>query len=1410
MSSSSQPPEKESLIPRRVVAIGASAGGLRPIREFIQQIPLGLGCAYIVMQHLDPNRKSRMSELASAWTRLPVVEALHLMVLRPDVIYLIPEGVLATVKGDRFFLVPVDRKGRNLAPITELLLSLADSLGQRAVGIILSGAGNDGSLGIKAIHEAGGLTLVQEPTAARFSSMPEAAIATGCVTRVTAAEAMPHLIQAQLLNKGSEADSLQSSQEIGGGQPISNVLEEIVALVSEASGNDFRGYKATTIGRRVDRRVGLRNVADYASYLALLRQEPQEALRLAEDMLIGVTSFYRDPQAFDCFREQVVPQLFNKDVVGEPIRVWVAGCASGEEAYTIAAALHYYKQQTGKTNVIQIFASDIDVSALACARSGVYGAEAVQRLPEALREIAFLRQQELYRVRKDVRDTLVFAIHNLVSDPPFSRIDLVVCRNVLIYLDQQAQQDVMQVFAAALKPGGYLFLGGSEAVAANVLGQFEVVSKPWRLFRSIPGAHPMFARGVAVGRSNGSLRGIQREPGDLFQSRSMMHDLKLRQVLERHGPAQFVLSAKAEILYSTGEINRYVEMPAGRPVFELFSLLLPQLRTLVRSLFNQALDLQQPYLGYMRLADDKTPIRVSVRPIVEPLGETLYLLGLEPEVGKEVPVTGLGQGDNWAVEQLEQELQLTREDLNQTIEKLSLSNEELKAVNEEFMAMNEELQSANEELESSKEELQSLNEELQTTNVTLDAKVLELEKVNDDLSNLFSSTDLATLFLDLQLLLKRFTSASRRIVALIDSDIGRPLTDIANELIDHDILEGAQDVMSTGLVKEFEVQDRRGNWYIKRVLPYRKVDQCVDGVVMTFADVTALRRTRDKAEALASKLQKQAQLLDLPLVFARDMEDRIIFWNLGAQQLYGWTTEEALGQISHILLKTQFPTPLAEIRRQIAVRRRWQGELIHQTKSGHAIAVNSQWVVALDSKGQPWATVEVNTDISERKVFQDQLDFLLHHDPLTQLPNQVVLNNKLAAALRAAELANTRVALIFLDLDRFKTINDSLGHEIGNQLLVAVAHRIAGVLQTGCTLTRFGGDEFAAVVEGFKDLNRVTHLACTLLESLKAPFTIGGHELYAGASLGISLFPDDSRDQEELIRYSDSALNLAKEEGRGQYKFFTPELNRKAHRALAIETRLRKSLENNELTIVYQPQVSSMDGRIVGAEALVRWYNPELGQVSPGEFIPIAEESGFILELGNWVFEEVFGLMQRWYADSFPVVRISLNISPVQFRQPAFLQLIEQRIKSAKFPASMIELELTERILVGAPELAIEYFGQLQRLGLRLAFDDFGTGYCSLQYLRHLRLSHLKVAREFIPFDNNDLDNIAIARSIISLAKSLEIDCTVEGVESEAQLAFFEPFGELSIQGFLFSRPLPLNEFETLLRSGAPLQPRKR
>lgn len=1396
--------------PRAIVAIGASAGGLDPIRDFLQQIPADSQLAFVVMQHLDPTRASSMRDLARKWTAQPVVTATDNMLLNPNEIYLIPSGFLATIEGDQLRLVTIDKLKRHKSPISELFSSLALSAGSRAVGVVLSGAGTDGAEGLLAIKKHGGLIIAQNPDSAKFGSMPEAAITLGHVKTILPPHEMVSWIMSALEKRANITETETETETDQSEKFIMNqntLMTQLLELVGKRSGNDFSGYKPTTVRRRIDRRIGIRNVSDLEEYLQLVKEDEQELDRLAEDMLIGVTSFYRDPEAFDELSKEVVPALFKKETEKEPVRVWVAGCATGEEAYTVACILYEFRRRNNLSNPIQIFASDIDAPALEFARSGVYQEESLNKLPATLRDACFQKQEHVYKISKEVRESIVFAVHNLISDPPFSRMDLVVCRNVLIYMDQQVQQYLMRLFAAVLKPEAYLFLGCSETIGTQQ-SPFVTLSKQWRIYRKDDDQNEHVLPGV-MSRGTTNYRSLMNDLRPPLVNDPRVTEKNFQQLVDRYGAVTLLVSPKAEILFSSGQVSKFLELRPGEPDFELFALLVPSLRTNIRTLFNKVLNERQVLVTTAAIAEKNLQVRITVKPVLRAPDDYLILITLEEDELQTNVESITSAGESWIVVQLEQELMATREDLQRTIEKLSISNEDLKSINEEFMATNEELQSANEELESSKEELQSLNEELQTTNVILDTKVQELELVNADLSNLFSSTDIATLFLDTEFQLKRFTPATRRILSLIDSDLGRPVSDIASELVDHDLLEGAAEVLRTQQASEFEVQDKKGHSYLKRILPYRISEHSLDGIVMTFSDVTASKKARDKAQELAGKLQQQAQLLDLPLVFARDMEDRIIFWNQGAEKFYGYSADEAIGQISHELLNTRFSESQETIYRQLRSHDKWHGELIHTSKNGQTISVNSQWVVAKNEKKESWAIVEVNTDISEQKTYQSEIDYLLHHDPLTQLPNQLQLKEKVDHALLSAKISRTKFALLFIDLDRFKSINDSLGHAVGNKLLVAVSKRITSVLDEYCSVSRFGGDEFAVMVENIQDPSRASHIANEVLGSLRAPFLIEENELFVGASIGISLYPVDAKDTDGLFRCADAALNLAKEEGRGQIKFCMPELNQRAHRSLAIEMHLRKALINNELSLVFQPQVNIETGSIKGAEALLRWHNEELGNVSPAEFIPVAEESGIIVELGDWVFREVLALLERWQRDQFPVVRLSLNISPVQFRQPAFLNLVTELMQKATFPPDLLEFELTERIFLGAPEMAIEFFESLRRLGLRLSFDDFGTGFCSLQYFRQLRLSHLKVAREFIPQDDKDLDNIVISRSILSLAKGLEIESTVEGIETEKQLEFFRKTGCQFVQGFLFSKPISLIELERLVLTGQPLKPKE-
>lgn len=1385
--------------PGWIVGVGASAGGLEAIKGFLAHLPRQLPCSFIILQHLDPHRASHLQELLQGHSPYKVATAKNREWIEEGVIYCVPSGFDARVEDGQLLLESQDSSLPRtiLHSIDRLLLSLADALGHRAVGIILSGSGEDGSDGARALLNAGGSVLVQSPQQARFPSMPEAAMRVQEHPTSYPLEALGNQLQMLMGVQQNAAESTPLE--------MNDLVENIVQLASKAGNNELSGYKTTTVIRRIDRRMALRNVASLQAYWQLLQGDEEECKRLAEDMLISVTRFFRDEPAFNVLEEHVVPALFAGKQQGQPLRVWVAGCASGEEAYSIAMLLFSCRERLAVDIPIQIFASDIDGPALVQARAGLYSVDEVASLtPERLQRY-FTQEQAGYRIHKEIRGSIVFALHNLITDPPFSRLDLIICRNVMIYLDQAIQGKLMALFSAVLNVNGVLFLGASETVGLQQ-ERFEIVSKQWRIYRN-KGTSELDRRDIML-QVNAPARLLAGAHSQDMTGVALAENRTLRQLVEQQGPALILVSGSGDVLYSQGNTHRFLSVASGAPTFQLFNMLDPALRSHVRSLLTKvraegtgAEVTQVPYQNGV--------IRMQARPLTDNGNGDLLLLSMESQSSNQIAIKHAEPEDTWLVMQLEQELQATREDLQRTIERMRTSNEDLKAMNEEFVAMNEELQSTNEELESSKEELQSLNEELQASNSMLDAKVIELEQLNNDLNNLFSSTDIATVFLDADFNIKRFTPAVSGLMFVKAHDVGRPLTDIAHVFNGQNLREGVESALHDGLSLQSEVTSDEGKTYIKRVLPYRIEQGPVKGVVITFVDITAQRQAKDKAQAMADQLQQQNQLLELPLVFARDMSDRIIFWNRGTEKFYGWGREDALGRISHELLNTHFPVPLAKILEIVKKKGHWQGELEHRRADGQQVTVNSYWVLARNSDGEPWAILELNTDISDRKLFEFELDYLTNNDPLTQLPNQKLLLEQLQNVLMSASRNRSRVALLLLDLDRFKNINDSLGHEVGNQLLVQVAQRLGNVRDSNTLLARFGGDEFALLIDGPEAINHVSHLADELINVLAPPFMINGQELYLGASVGVSVFPEDARNADGIMRAADAALNMAKELGRGQYQFFTPELNRRAHRQLALEVRLHRALVNREIYLEFQPQVDLKTQQIVGAEALLRWRNADLGLVSPAEFIPVAEECGVIVALGEWVLHQVVDVLRRWQREGRSALSLSLNVSPVQLRQSGFKELLEQTVSDGGFDPHLLELELTERVLVSAPEKVIEFFASMRAMGVRMSFDDFGTGYCSLQYLRLLRLNHLKVAREFVPVDENDQDNIAISRSIVSLAKSLEIQSTVEGIEGESQLDFFRNLGCERMQGFYFSRPVSLEQLEAMLFESASIKDRE-
>jgi PAS domain S-box-containing protein len=848
-------PGERSVFP--IVGMGASAGGLEAFKRFLGAMPGDRGLAFVLVQHLDPHHESLMVDLLDRCTPMKVVQVEDRMPVEPNQVYMIPPNkYLAIQEGVLQLTDPIMRRGMRM-PIDFFFRSLAEDQQERAICIVLSGTGTDGTLGLQAIKGHGGMTMVQTPESAHYDGMPRSAIGTGLVDYVLNVEEMPDAlikyVRHSYINHGIQRQNLPESS--------ADDLQAVLGLLRARTRYDFRGYKKGTLMRRIERRMGLNHIDELSNYVPLLRQHPGEVRQLFKDLLIGVTGFFREPEAFQVMETQVVPRLVQNRGTDSSLRVWVPGCATGEEPYSIAMLLIEQMQAAQKGGSIHIFASDIDEDALENARTGIYPESIGGDVsPERLRRF-FTKEGETYQINKQVRECVVFAIQNLISDPPFSKLDLISCRNLLIYLESDVQQKLISLFHFALKEGGYLFLGNSETIGPHE-DLFKPVSKKWRIYQRIGPTRREKVDFPIVYQENsrlpsGTLQATQLRPPSLG-------DLVQQLLLKDYAPASVLVNQRYEILYFFGPTHHYLSLPDGEATLNVTNMTKQELRPKVRAAIYKAMreDARVILTGTpVPWRGEDHIVRVSATPIHAPkLLEGLTLITFEEEAG---PLLTPGRLDERTdpeaslVQQLETELKTTKEELQSTIEELETSNEELKTSNEEVMSMNEELQSTNEELETSKEELQSLNEELSTVNNELQDKIGELEATNNDLANLFTTTDIATLFLDNSFRIKRFTPASSRLFNLIPTDIGRLFSDIAHSFDAAELMHDAQEVLRSLTPVEKEVNTPDGNWYIRRIKPYRGQDDKIGGVVMTFTEVTEIKRVETELRTLNETLEQR-------------------------------------------------------------------------------------------------------------------------------------------------------------------------------------------------------------------------------------------------------------------------------------------------------------------------------------------------------------------------------------------------------------------------------------------------------------------------------------------------------------------------------------------------------------------------
>ncbi len=890
---------------RLVVGIGASAGGIDALKGFFSKMPADIGMAFVVVQHLDPSYDSSLPAIIAGYTSLPVHLAEDGMEVSQNQVYVIPPNATLTIKGGQLHLASPASPAARRVSVNTFLASLAEDQGENAVGIILSGFGSDGALGIAAVKEHGGLTLSQ----AEFDhhakrGMPLSAASGGFVDHVMAVEDMPKALL-DYRHHRAICDSHKGPDGIR--KDLPSQLATICAVLQSKLGRDFSDYKTGTLMRRIQRRMHVLRTDEVQDYIEQLRKQPQEAEMLFRELLISVTRFFRDRGAFEALEAKVILELLADPRATDPIRVWVVGCATGEEAYSVAILLKEALLRSECRRTVQIFATDVDDRAITVARAGLYLGSIASDMSAERLERNFDREDGSYRVAKDIREMCLFSVHDLVKDPAFSRIDLVCCRNLLIYFEPRLQQRVIATFHYALRPGRHLFLGSSEGVASQA-HLFAPLDKRHRLYTrrdtaaSIPAFLPL--------RSPSSLPPpVLPRPAVRLAANDL--DRRAARAVARYAPAFLVVDRQYDILRFSGQTAKFLQPATGIASLNLFALLHADLRTTARAALREAAATgERTIYESLRIEVDNSVEGLNL--VVEPLAaageDGLFVIVFqETEPASVAPLATAAPGSkedgDAAAQARDQDLLSTRERLRGVSEELEAANEELQSSNEEYLSVNEELQSANEELETSKEELQSLNEELQTINAELNNRNDSLVRSNSDLANLFDSTAIATLFLDRNMRIRRFTPRLLDIFSVREGDEGRPISDIVTSLTRDGLRQDVQKVLQTLVPREREVAVvADGASYLMQVRPYRDLNNVIDGVVITFVDISE-RKKHEQARSRLAAIVESSQ----DAIIAHSLDGKVTSWNDGARRLFGASASEAVGQPMPALVRDALP-----------------------------------------------------------------------------------------------------------------------------------------------------------------------------------------------------------------------------------------------------------------------------------------------------------------------------------------------------------------------------------------------------------------------------------------------------------------------------------------------------------------------
>lgn len=1389
------PTRRPAGAPQRIfyVGIGASAGGLEALRPFVASLPRQANMTYIVAQHMSPDHRSLMVELLQRETELKVEAARNNILPKANRVYVAPPNTdITVVDGKLRISQPTNTIGPKPS-VDRFFMSLADDCEDCAIGIILSGTGSDGARGIKAIKAAGGIAIAQEPKSAKYDSMPNSAIRAGGTDLVL----QPHDIANQLISivqrRGEPPVVIDSDDTLPA------AMRGIVRQIAAHAGMDFTNYKDATISRQILRRMAAMQIPNLDAYSDYISTHRQELTELAGNFLICVTSFFRDPEAFESLQD-VLRGLLKTKRPGDDIRIWIPGCATGEEVYSVAIILAEELGAQRHKYRIQLFATDINLEAVDVARAGIYPESALSGIDSTLIARHFHAHEGMYHIDKSLRDMILFARQDLVQDPPFVRLDMITCRNLLIYFKHELQERVMKVFHYALRNHGILFLGKSESTG-KVGNLFVEKDRKHKIFLKRPVPSPIiggFARMSAVPGSPPQGEPMQRPAAP--SSDVLAHE----RLFDLYAPASLLMTTGGDILEIFGDCSPFLSIRKGKADFNVFHLIKPGFRAELRAYAHRVGRTRQSAVGSpveIVTEGETRCYRMAVHSLEREAGQSdLLLVSFEPadvQVAGTVHAGEAGSSDKSRISELEAEVAHNHENLQTVIEELETANEELQSMHEEAQAANEELQASNEELETANEELQASNEELITVNDELNTRTQQLGESNTDLTNVLNSLYKGVLVVDRNLTITRHNQIAHEFFEIPEGS--KPnLTTVEMKVTIPDMLMHIGNVLKNGKVEEIEFAHGDGRYFTLRLSPYiNGSSDAISGVVMCIIDISERMAAEEKLRLSASVFE---HAFDATMVV--DASKRIISVNPAFTRITGYTAEEVIGQKTQILSSERHPPPFyKQVWDALRSSGVWQGEISSQRKSGEPYTAWLSINVLKDKDGTVIRYIAVFSDISRDKLAQETIQRQATQDALTGLPNRNLTLDRLSQILTNCRRTSSMFALLFMDLDHFKLINDSLGHVAGDELLVKTAQRIKGALRDSDTVGRMGGDEFIVLLDCINSIEDVVSVANSILAAVGQPLMVAGHTLQTTASIGITVYPMDGATPEILLKNADNAMYEAKKNGRNTFCFFTHHMQEVVNQRHWIDRELGAAVPAEHLTLYYQPIIRLDTMALGGAEALLRWHHPVKGFIPPEAFVPVAEQSGRIGKLSQWVINT--GL-EDWARDEFAGddnLSLSFNLSAAQFVVRDHIEKIVRLLETSELARrNLITIEITESLKLSDNAEYVEILKRLRQCGCRIAIDDFGSGYSSLSYLKRMPIDIIKIDKSFVRDITSDAADAAMVRAILQMAEAFGMDTVAEGVETAEQLAFLQTHGCSYAQGHFFSKAIPYPEFSTYAR----------